>query len=98
MPIMNGIVSAEGIFKAIANHNLTKADADKIPAPKVVALTAYQGEGVRADCLRVGMSEVYNKPMAFEELHGLIWRDFFSIGEDEYKEKFFEQFEREYER
>ena len=59
MPIMDGIKATQEILKAVA-------ESQDPPQLKIVALTAYQGNEVKADCVRVGLKEVYNKPMAFE--------------------------------
>ena len=44
----------------------------------------------------MGITEVFNKPMAFEHLHKLIWMDFCGSSLEEYKRMYEEKFKRQY--
>ena len=84
---MDGITSTKEIYKAIKtfNDSLSSLSQESIIKTKIVALTAYQDQNTQKECKAVGITEVYNKPMPFEQLHKLIWMDFKGVSVEEYR-------------
>ena len=72
MPVMDGIVATREIWKAINEYNQSLSDKEHVIKPKIVALTAYQDKNTVSECRKVGLVEIYNKPMEFERLSELM--------------------------
>ena len=98
MPVMDGITATAEILKALKQHNdrLNSAEQDKRLSCKIVALTAYQDQKTKSECHKVGLTQIFNKPMPFESLHELMWLDFFQIEKQEYEALLEEKFKRRY--
>ena len=98
MPVMDGITATAEILKALKKHNdsLDSTEQDKSLSCKIVALTAYQDQNTKSECHKVGLTQIFNKPMPFESLHELMWLDFFQIEKQEYAALFEQKFKRQY--
>ena len=64
MPVMDGLDATRAIRQA-------EADDRRLP---IVALTANNSEGVRAQCLAAGMDDFLGKPFSYNDLQTLLQR------------------------
>jgi len=53
----------------------------KLPDVPIVALTSYSNQSKVEECLAVGISKVYAKPLAIEKLHEMVHRYLFKMPE-----------------
>ena len=58
MQVMGGIEATEQILR--------------LRPTNVVAITSYTGQDVKNDCLKVGMKDVYSKPVFFKMIKEII--------------------------
>lgn len=47
-------------------------ELNKIDAPKIIALTAEDYQGIREKCRKVGMNGMLRKPFNYNELHNIL--------------------------
>ena len=64
MPVMDGLAAGEAIARHLAD--------DSGPPLPIAAATADVNDRVREDCLRVGMTEVFHKPLDFVALRDFV--------------------------
>jgi hypothetical protein len=50
----------------------------------IVALTAYTNDTTLAECKKIGIKMVLNKPINYKVLHTIIWMHFYRVTEIEY--------------
>lgn len=71
-------------------------DIDFKPVASVIALTSFTNEKTVQECLDVGMLEVFNKPLTYKSLHRAMWKYFFYISQEEYKDLYKNAFNKSY--
>ena len=64
MPVMDGVTATRQILEYCRLEHVTP--------PIVCALTAYDNEENRKNCLEVGMTKVLYKPLNFNEFKGIL--------------------------
>ena len=69
MPVMNGEEASEAILKLIQRENQKNTDQSMaLEEVSIVAVTSHTNSKVEANCIRIGMKAVYNKPLGLEDL------------------------------
>ena len=92
MPIMDGMVASTKIFQFLKSQ----LDQEKQLPTTIFAVTAYTDVGRKNECKRIGIKEVYNKPLKFKNLHKIMWLDFYNLDLSEYKEVYMKHFNKPY--
>lgn len=65
---------------------------DNMDPTHIVAVTSYQVETFRKDCIKAGMKSMYEKPLAMNRLHMIMWQHFYRLDNEECKSLYQIQF------
>ena len=51
----------------------------------IIALTAYTNDATIAECNKIGIKKVMNKPINYKILHSIMWLHYYRVTELEYR-------------
>ena len=76
MPVLNGEEASEAILELIRAEKEKRGIFCTLEETSIVAVTSHTNSKVEANCLRIGMKAVFNKPLGLEDLRGIMERYF----------------------
>ena len=68
MPVLGGEEASQAIFKLIMEYKTQNGVLSPLENTSIVAVTSHTNSSVEANCLRIGMKAVYNKPLGLADL------------------------------
>ena len=72
MPVLSGEEASKAILKLLQEHRIQNREAAALEDISIVAVTSHTNNLVEANCLRIGMKAVFNKPLGLEDLRSIM--------------------------
>ena len=76
MPVLNGEDASEAILKLVRDKKKQDGKSSTLEDTSIVAVTSHTNKKVEENCLRIGMKEVFNKPVGLDDLRSIVEKYF----------------------